>query len=81
MNTFRDPETNESVHVPTESDDPTWRFGPQRQPEGAVSTGASGKYSPINQERAKERGYAVPEGMPDAVKRVVGYGQIHPRES
>ncbi len=80
MNTFRDPETNESVHVPTESDDPTWRNQPQRTPEGAVSTGASGKYSPINQERARERGYATPEGMPEAVKRVVSWGQIHPRE-
>src|SRR5207249_2227103 len=80
MNTFRDPEMNESVHVPTEQDDPTWGYTDLRQPEGAVSTGSSGKYSPINQERARERGYAVPEGTPEAAKRVVSWGQIHPRE-
>jgi 5,5'-dehydrodivanillate O-demethylase len=85
MNTFRDPSTNLSIHVPTETDDPTFEGLTGRRnsdliKQGAVSTGSSGKYSPINQERARQSGFAVPEGVPDMVHRVVGYGQIHPRD-
>jgi 5,5'-dehydrodivanillate O-demethylase len=85
MNTFRDAATNVSVHVPTETDDPnfeglTGRRTTEQVKAGAVSTGASGKYSPINQQRAREAGFAVPEGTPDAESRVVDWGYIHPRE-
>ena len=45
-----------------------------------MSTGASGKYSPINQQRAREAGFAVPTAVNDAEKRVVDPGYIHPRE-
>jgi 5,5'-dehydrodivanillate O-demethylase len=78
MNTFRDPAKNVSIHVPTETDDPTWDR--RLYSEGAVSTGNSGKYSPITQRRAREKGFAVPEGVPDYVQKVVASGAIHPRE-
>jgi 5,5'-dehydrodivanillate O-demethylase len=86
MNTFRDPATNVSVHVPTETDDPnfeglTGRRATEQQKEGAVSTGSAGKYSPINQQRARRKGFAIPEAVPDATSKVVGFGQIHPREA
>ena len=47
---------------------------------GAISTGQAGKYSPINQMRARRRGFAVPEGTDEAKQKVVAWGQIHPRE-
>jgi 5,5'-dehydrodivanillate O-demethylase len=82
MNTFRDPTTNISIHVPTETDDPDYRG---RQGEeaflwaqtGGIATGGAGKYSPVSQERAREVGKPVPE----TVARVpVASGAIHPRE-
>jgi hypothetical protein len=78
MNTFRDPATNVAIHVATEADDPTWRQPGAR--DGAVSTGNSGKYSPITQARARKSGFAVPEGVPDYVRKVAASGAIHPRE-
>jgi len=86
MNTFRDPATNVSVHVPTETDDPTFegltgRRTTEQVRQGAVSTGSAGKYSPINQQRARRAGFAVPKDVPNAESRVVSFGQIHPRES
>jgi len=85
MNTFRDTARNVSIHVPTEDDDPNFQgLTGERVTrlirQGAISTGASGKYSPINQQRAREAGFAAPDGMPAAVGRVASYGYIHPRE-
>jgi 5,5'-dehydrodivanillate O-demethylase len=80
MNTFRDPTTNVSLHVPTESDDRTWRSSVTTQALGSVSTGNSGKYSPITQERARSGGFAVPERVEEAAKEVVSVGYIHPKE-
>lgn len=88
MNTFRNPATNISVHVPTESDDPTFEasggltgtsllYGDR---PGALSTGQSDKYSPIAHQRARRAGFAVPERVDEAMRKVVAYGQIHPRE-
>ena len=79
MNTFRDPAKNVSVHVPTESDDPAWLGFQGRRVAGAMSTGQSQKYSPVLQERAKRAGFAVPEHVADAERRVAAFGQIHPR--
>jgi len=78
MNTFRDPATNVSVHVANEADDPTWARG--RTGRGSVATGNSSKYSPITQERASKKGFAVPEGVEDYSKKMVGVGYIHPKE-
>src|SRR4029453_14019146 len=85
INTFRDPATNVCLHVPTETDDPnfeglTGKRATEQQKAGAASTGSAGKYSPINQQRAKKAGFAVPEGLPDATKKVVGFGQIYPKD-
>jgi hypothetical protein len=85
MNTFRDPATNVSIHIPTESDDPNWsRYGGGRGNvrvrEGAVATGQSTKYSPIAQRRARQAGHAIPEQVEDAARKVVGAGMIHPKE-
>ena len=85
MNTFRDPTRNVSIHVPTEDDDPnfqglTGERNTRLLKQGAISTGASGKYSPINQQRAREAGFAAPDGLPAAVDRVASYGFIHPKE-
>ncbi len=88
MNTFRDPATNVSIHIQTESDDPNFEaqggltgeillYGART---GNVSTGSSGKYDPLNHQEAKASGYATPERTLDAQSRVVSYGQIHPRE-
>ncbi|MEA2639251.1 MAG: 5,5-dehydrodivanillate O-demethylase oxygenase subunit, partial [Chloroflexota bacterium] len=82
MNTFRDPATNVSVHVPHEGDDPTYRGrSGQRVAEwmqtGAISTGQSTKYSPIAQQRAREAGHVDPNAP---TKEAVGLGQIHARE-
>jgi 5,5'-dehydrodivanillate O-demethylase len=83
MNTFRDPSTNISVHVPTESDDPAWVTRSARHNgrllKGAVGSGASGKYSPIAHQRARRAGFAVPEKVAEATARVRDYGQIHSR--
>jgi len=88
MNTFRDPATNISIHIQTESDDPTFERSGGLTGEnllygnrtGNVSTGSSGKYDPLNHQVARESGYAVPDRVADAQKRVVSFGQIHPRE-
>ncbi|HEY3118625.1 MAG TPA: Rieske 2Fe-2S domain-containing protein [Chloroflexota bacterium] len=88
MNTFRDPAQNVSIHIQTESDDPTFEasggldgasllYG---QRPTAISTGQSSKYDPVRQRRARESGYAVPEKVGDAASRVVDFGYIHPRE-
>jgi hypothetical protein len=82
MNTFRDPATNISVHVPTENDDPAYRGRQGEQAflwakSGGISTGGAGKYSPIGQERAKEAGKPVPT---EVARMPVGSGAIHPRE-
>jgi len=80
MNTFRDPARNVSVHVPAESDDPSWVTRSARNNsrllQGAIGSGASGKYSPISQRRARRAGFAVPEKVAEAVSRVASYGQI-----
>ncbi len=82
MNTFRDPAANVSIHIPDESDDPTWSFGSAfrggaAQREGTISTGSAGKYSPVNQARAREAGVPVP---PSEFRNPANAGQIHPRE-
>lgn len=83
MNTFRDPSTNLSIHVPHESDDREFRsaqraaLGPAHSREGAIGTGQAVKYSPVAQERAREAGIPVP---PTITKIPVGFGQIHPKE-
>jgi 5,5'-dehydrodivanillate O-demethylase len=87
MNTFRDPATNVSIHVPTESDDPTFEasggltgtnllYGERN---GAISTGQSSKYDPLQQQDAKRAGYAIPDKVLAAMERVVSYAPIHPR--
>jgi 5,5'-dehydrodivanillate O-demethylase oxygenase subunit len=83
INTFRDPATNVSVHVPNERDDPNWvsrsaRHN-QKLEKGAMSSGQSGKYSPVLQQRARRAGFAVPEGATEPATRVAGFGQIHSR--
>ena len=88
MNTFRDPATNVSIHVPTESDDPTFEasggltgtsllYGERN---GAVSTGQSSKYDPLAHEEARQNGFAVADGVAAAMQRVVSYAPIHPRQ-
>jgi hypothetical protein len=81
MNTFRDPAANVSLHVPTESDDPSWVTRSARSNskllQGAIGSGAAGKYSPISQRRARKAGFAVPERVAEAVGRVSSFGQIH----
>jgi 5,5'-dehydrodivanillate O-demethylase len=83
MNTFRDPATNVSVHVPTESDDPNWVTRSARHNrrllQGALGSGASGKYSPVSQQRARRAGFAVPEQTAEAASKVTDFGQIHAR--
>ena len=81
MNTFRDPATNVSVHVPHENDDPNYRGRSgealqRRQEAGAIGTGQSVKYSPIAQQRAREAGFGTPS---DIEKQAVAAGQIAPR--
>ncbi len=82
MNTFRDPARNVSIHVPHENDDPNYRGRSGQQAfewaqAGGISTGGAGKYSPVNQERAKEAGKPVPH----QIARVpVASGAIHPKE-
>ena len=85
MNTFRDPATNISIHVPREEDEPRYSRGGGLSRDaagarGAVSTGNAGKYSPIVQQRAREEGYAVPEETARLAAKVRAYGAIHPRE-
>ena len=85
MNTFRDPATNISIHVPREEDEPRYsRNGGladnRLAPRNTVSTGNGGKYSPIVQQRAREEGYAVPEETAKLAANVKAYGAIHPRE-
>jgi hypothetical protein len=87
MNTFRDPATNVSIHIPTESDDPNWtRAAPGeerdqvRRRSNSLATGNSTKYSPISQQRARGAGFAIPEGVPEYAQKVTAWGQIHPRE-
>ena len=84
MNTFRDPAKNVSIHVPTESDDPSWVGRSARHNsrllKGAIGSGSSGKYSPVNQQRARRAGFALPEQVAEAAGRVADFGQIHPRE-
>jgi len=84
MNTFRDPAKNVSVHVPDEYDDPNWKgYNGERNingtRNGSVATGQSIKYSPIAQERARRAGFATPENVLEATRKVVSHGQIHPR--
>ena len=81
MNTFRDPATNVSVHVPHEADDPNYRGRSgaadyERQKAGAIGTGQSGKYSPIQQERAAVAGFGVPDKVE---KEAAEVGYIAPR--
>jgi len=78
INTFRDPAQNVSIHIPTEADDQSWRQAGARR--GAVGTGNAAKYSPIAQQRAREEGFATPQGVEAYTVRVRGPGQIHPRE-
>jgi 5,5'-dehydrodivanillate O-demethylase len=82
MNTFRDPVTNISVHVPHETDELGYRGRDGEEAyqwleAGGIATGGSGKYSPINQERARESGKPVP-GMIRTFP--VGSGAIHSKE-
>ncbi|MEA2642158.1 MAG: 5,5-dehydrodivanillate O-demethylase oxygenase subunit, partial [Chloroflexota bacterium] len=83
MNTFRDPATNQSIHIPSESDDPNWVSRSARHNtrllQGALGSGSSGKYSPINQQRARRAGFATPEKVADAAAKVKDFGQIHSR--
>ena len=77
MNSFRDPATNVSIHIRTESDDPNWgRGGDSGRPRRAISTGQSAKYSPILRERARRSGQPIPE---EAKVQVAGLSQIAPR--
>ena len=77
MNTFRDPATNVSIHIPTESDDPNWDRGvDSSRQRRTISTGQSAKYSPILRERARRSGQPIPE---DAKVQVAGLSQIAPR--
>jgi 5,5'-dehydrodivanillate O-demethylase oxygenase subunit len=77
MNTFRDPATNTSIHVPHESDDPTWTFGGLPTREGAITTGRAVKYSPIAQKRAREAGRPTPE---PPVREPVAPGYIYSKQ-
>ncbi len=78
MNTFRDPSTAVSIHVPTERDEPNYRGRDGqatflRQQAGAISTGQATKYSPIAQQRAKEAGFAVAD---EVEEKPADFGQI-----
>ena len=78
MNTFRDPATNVSIHVPHENDDPARGATALAAKEaGVIGTGQAVKYSPIAQQRAKEKGRATPEAP---TTELAGLGQIHARE-
>jgi len=78
MNTFRDPATNVSIHVPHENDDPARGEAARKAREaGVIGTGQAVKYSPIAQDRAKEKGRPTPTAP---VRQLAGFGQIHPRE-
>ena len=74
MNTFRDPAKNQCVVTPFEAmegDFFTRGGAPGR--EGAISTGNSGKYSPVNRERAKKAGAVLSE-MPANAPRLAKAG-------
>jgi 5,5'-dehydrodivanillate O-demethylase len=82
MNTFRDPATNVSIHVPHENDDPGYRGRAgerayQWLQSGGITTGQSTKYSPIAQKRAEEAGKTAVEA---SSKELADFGQIHARE-
>jgi 5,5'-dehydrodivanillate O-demethylase len=85
MNTFRDPATNVSIHVPHESDEPRWRnmdsdaelMAGGVSDSGVIGTGRAVKYSPVAQARAREHGKATPE---EIKKELAGFGQIHAKE-
>lgn len=78
MNTFRDPATNVSIHVPHENDDPARGVAAKAARDaGIIGTGQATKYSPIAQERAREKGRATPE---EVKAEFAGLGQIHARE-
>jgi 5,5'-dehydrodivanillate O-demethylase len=79
MNTFRDPAKNVSIHVVSESDDKAWDRRISAG-EAGVSTGNSGKYSPITQQRAKKSGFAVPEKVEEYAAKVSDLGMIHAKE-
>jgi 5,5'-dehydrodivanillate O-demethylase len=85
MNVFRDPDKNVSIHIPTESDDPTWkrfvgeRSGRANEISAAISTGQAGKYSPVLQERARQAGLGIPKQVEQLQESVVDWGQIAPR--
>ena len=69
MNVIRDPAKNVNIVTPYEAIEGTdTRFRGAPRPAGAISTGNSGKYSPLNRERAKKAGLPVseiPESAPN----------------
>ena len=78
MNTFRDPATNVFLTVPAENQEGiAYRErgdGAIPRREGGATTGRSGKYSPIAQQRAARAG--VPS--PGKVTEAVDFGQVKP---
>jgi len=69
MNVFRDPATNQCVTFPYEGSEGAGDetgdivYGYNKRTV-KVSTGTSGKYSPINLERAKKAGAPLPQPVP-----------------
>ena len=63
MNVFRDPEKNQDLYIPNESEegDQTWGYRKERTFQGGLSTGSSGKYSVIGRQQATQQGAKVPE--------------------
>ncbi|MCH7483067.1 MAG: hypothetical protein IIC31_09610 [Chloroflexi bacterium] len=67
MNTFREEGSNLNLYVPNESEegDQNWKGQDRRIFKGGLSTGSSGKYSPIGRAQAKNAGRPVPEDKPE----------------
>ena len=71
MNVIRDPAKNVALYVPdeTEEGDMNWRGGSLQRTDG-VSTGNSGKYSPIGRAQALKKGKPVAD-IPESAHRIV----------
>ena len=78
MNTFRDPATNDIIWLPFDRMNDETIEGRRAIPKKArseggevISTGSSGKFNPLNLERARKRGLPLPPEFPRSTKTVV----------
>jgi hypothetical protein len=73
MNTFREEGSNLNLYVPNEQEegDDNWKGQKERSYQGGLSTGNSGKYSPIGRAQAEAAGRPVPEDNPGVVRNLI----------